>query len=150
MTFNISPISKAWLAGFIDGEGYIGLVKQIKPTGGLRYHPQFVITSTDKKILDEILLLIPIAKWAFLRRTEGHKLGFQLKIVKYEHLREFLELIKPYLRLKYRQAELIIRFCKLRNEIKIITGRGSKGKTSFGIMDEQIFNELSNLNKRGI
>jgi len=99
MISDISIIDKAWLAGFIDGEGYIGLVKQIKPTGGLRYHPQVVITSTDEKIIEEIQILIPITKRAFLRRTEGHKLGFQLKIVKYQHLSEFLEPIKPYLRL---------------------------------------------------
>ncbi len=42
----------AWLAGFVDGEGFVGLTHQIKKetkhcAASPRYHPYLIITNTD-------------------------------------------------------------------------------------------------------
>ena len=55
-----------WLAGFIDGEGYFGIVKQKKQRGALGYYyvPQFMIKlrHDDMYILKEIYKVIGIGK----------------------------------------------------------------------------------------
>lgn len=44
----------AWLAGFIDGEGYLGITYQTKPTtrqaaASPRYHPYLSLLELNKK-----------------------------------------------------------------------------------------------------
>jgi len=48
-----------WLAGFIDGEGYIGITRQRKKetsqhAASLLYHPYLIITNTNCPVLLDI------------------------------------------------------------------------------------------------
>ena len=152
----ISEIDKAWLAGFIDGEGYIGVVKSQKSendqhSASWLFHPWVIVTNTNPKAIKDIQTAIGFGKRAFLRRTEGRdKPAYQIKITKLDDVITLLETIGPYLKLKTKQCKLMIKFCKLRKKAVIITGRGSRGNTSFGKKEENIFIDLKKLNKRGI
>lgn len=55
----LSLRQKAWIAGFMDGEGYLGIVRQRKketrtqsPT--LQYHPYIIISNTQRNVIDRI------------------------------------------------------------------------------------------------
>ncbi|MEK9208188.1 MAG: hypothetical protein AAB922_06900 [Patescibacteria group bacterium] len=151
----ISETEKSWLAGFIDGEGYIGIVRAKKRatrqrSDSLLYQPWIIITSTDIKVLEDIQLVVRTQKRASLRPTEGRKIGYQIKINKFDDVVDFLEAVRPYLRVKQKQAELLVKYCRLRKKVKIITGRGSRGQSSFGKNEEIIYLKLRKLNKRGI
>lgn len=148
-------MNKAWLAGFIDGEGFLGVVKQRKIANRLQsdswlYHPWVTVTSTNLSIIEEILSTVWGGKKASLGRTAGHKLGYQAKFTKLEAVERLLNNVKPFLRLKGSQADLLLEFCRLRKMAVIKTGRGSRGKTSFGAKEEKIYLELRKLNKRGV
>lgn len=150
----LSETDKAWLAGFIDGEGYIGIVRSRKKITGqssdtLLYHPWVIVTSTDVKVLEDIQLVVSTQKRASLSRTAGHKAAYQIKITKFNDVVLLLEAVLPYLRLKHKQAKILVEFCKYRDSVKIITGRGSRGKTSFGEVEEKMYLKLRELNKRG-
>ena len=154
MLAHLSETDKAWLAGFIDGEGYIGIVKGKKKAGpwnsdSLIYHPWVIVTSTDTKVLEDIQLVVSTQKRASLSRTAGQKAAYQVKITKFDDIVLLLEAVLPYLRLKQKQAKLLIEFCKYRDSVKIVTGRGSRGETSFGDVEENIYLQLRELNKRG-
>ncbi|MDO8488058.1 MAG: hypothetical protein Q7S31_01955 [bacterium] len=154
MVAQLSETDKAWLAGFIDGEGYIGIVRIKKKvtrqsSDTWRYYPWVIVTNTDTKVLADIQLAVSTEKQASLSRTEGHKPAFQVKISKFDDVAQFLEAVLPYLRLKQKQAQLLIDFCKHRKSAKIITGRGHRGMTSFGEIEEKIYLKLRELNKRG-
>jgi|SRR3989344_7422246 len=154
MLAHLSETDKAWLAGFIDGEGYIGIVRSRKrktrqSSDTWRYHPWVIVTSTDVKVLEDIQLVVSTQKRASLSRTAGQKAAYQIKITKFNDLVQFLEAVLPYLRLKQKQAKLLIEFCKYRESVKIVTGRGSRGETSFGEIEENIYLQLRELNKRG-
>jgi len=151
----LSKVDKAWLAGFVDGEGYIGIVRQRKKANrqqsdSLVYHPWVIVTNTDTKILEYIQSVVLTQKRASLGFTEGHKIGYQVKITKFGEVIALLEEILPYLKVKSEQAKLLIKYCKTRGGTRIITGRGSRGKTSFGTLEEKIYQKLRVLNKRGI
>lgn len=52
----LSKLEKSWLAGFIDGEGYIGITFQRKKetkqsAASPRYHPYLIVANTNKEVL---------------------------------------------------------------------------------------------------
>jgi len=150
----IDDYTKAWLAGFIDGEGYIGIVRQRKKPGKYnsatwQYHPWIIITGTDKDIIDDLCIVLD-AKRASLSPTAGHKIGYQAKITNFASLRKLIEWITPFLRIKNQQAILLLKFIDYRENSIIVTGRKSYGNSSFGIDEENIYLELRKLNKRGV
>lgn len=150
----LSETDKAWLAGFIDGEGYIGIVRSRKKitrqsSDTLLYHPWVIVTNSDVKVLEYIQSVVSTQKRASLSRTAGQKATYQVKINKFDDVMLLLEAVLPYLKLKHRQAKILIEFCKYRESAKIVTGRGSRGETSFGEIEENIYLQLRELNKRG-
>ncbi len=151
----LRDVDWAWLAGFIDGEGYIGIVRHRKRADSQQsdtwqYHPWVIVTNTDISILDYLESVVSSQKRAPLGRTAGHKLGYQVKVSKFKEVTRLLTGVYPFLRMKKKQAELLMKFCELRNGVKIITGRGSRGSSSFGENEEKIYLQLRKLNKRGI
>lgn len=152
-----SKTDKAWLAGFIDGEGYIGLIRNRKRvtsqnSATFMYHPWVVLTSTDPEIMKYIQHVILAQKLVVLRRTAvgNWKQAFQVKVTKFDEVTSVLNAVLPYLRIKNKQANLVIDFCRIRKSAKIITGRGNRGFSSFGEAEDMIYLELRKLNKRGI
>jgi len=148
-------LEKSWLAGFIDGEGYIGITfqrkketKQSAPSP--RYHPFLIIVNTNKEVLLHIKELIGEGRLYTLNKGLGKsKKSYQYKLTKMSTLLEVLEGILPYLKIKKKQCELLINFIKRRKSIKPITGRGYRGVTSFNNDDEGIYRLLLSLNKKG-
>lgn len=110
----LSETVKAYIAGFIDGEGYIGIVRQRKipnreQSDTWLYHPWVILISTDAGIIKEVLEAVSIGKKALQRRTGVWKDSHQLKITNHEDVVKFLTEIKPFLRIKRQQAELLIK-----------------------------------------
>lgn len=61
---HLSETDKAWLAGFVDGEGYV------TQSGTWQYHPWIIITNTNQNIVDYVLTVVLAQKRASLRRTD--------------------------------------------------------------------------------
>ncbi len=154
----LSESEKSWLAGFIDGEGYIGTTFQRKKetkcsAASPRYHPYLIITNTNKEILLYINKIIGDGRLYLLNKKNENlgkwKVGYQYKLTKKETLLQILEYILPYLKVKDKQCKILIDFIKRRDDIKIITGRGSRGITSYNQDDEEIHKSILLLNKKG-
>ena len=151
----LRDVDWAWLAGFIDGEGYIGIVRHRKVADTQQsatwlYHPWLIITNTDVLVLEYVESVVSSQKRASLGRTAGHRLGYQVKVTKFKEIERLLTGIYPFLRAKKEQAKLLMKFCDLRVRAKIVTGRGSRGSSSFGENEEEIYLQLRKLNKRGV
>ena len=154
MTVNLlSPIQKAWLAGFIDGEGFIGITFQRKKentqqSATPRYHPYLIITNKDKNSIYFIKNIVGEGRIYESKVNDSSPSPiYQYKLTKARELTNLLKEIKQYLIVKNQQCELLLEYLKLRKERKIITGRGSRGKTSFSIEEEEIYKKLLALNK---
>lgn len=153
---NTTELQKSYLAGFIDGEGYIGITFQRKKETKIssatpRYHPFLIIVNTNKEILDFIKDIIGEGKVYIGKKSNGRwKESYQYKLTKADNLEEILTAILPYLKLKNRQCEVLLDFIKRRKSIKPKVGKGSRGITSFSQKDHRLYQKLLLLNKRGI
>ena len=154
-----TPIFKkndlVWLAGFIDGEGYIGITSQQKKessnsAASMVYHPLLIVTNTNLEALNTILVMIGEGKIYKLSYSNGnHQSAYQYKLTKHTHLVGLLERIRPHLRIKQQQCDIVIDFIKRRGSSVRKTGRGSRGSSSFTLQDQQAYRQLLDLNKRG-
>lgn len=147
----LSPTQSAWLAGFIDGEGFVGITFQRKKENKIQsaspqYHPYLIVTNKNRDSIFYIHKLVPEGK---VYEFSPLSPVFQYKLSKREVLYSLLKELKLYLIVKRKQSELVLKFIDVRNSRKIATGSGSRGKTSFSLDEEKIYRQLLCLNKRG-
>jgi len=127
----LSETEKAYIAGLIDGEGSILVTKRIRPA--------ITVTNTNKDIIfwlgeklggDEHIS----------SRSKGRKRKtvWRWGTTKILHIKDILENILPYLRIKKRHAELLLQFCNLK-----INGEPDNEKFLI------IFEKLKKLNQKG-
>jgi hypothetical protein len=151
----MSDVQQSWLAGFIDGEGYIGLTKQIKRESrkqapGYYYHPLLIVTGTEKDTITHLQSLTGCGQVVTQPRPQqGHKTAYQWKLSKYNDLLNIFMQIKKYLKIKQKQCDLVTQFITARQQATIKTGKGSRGMTSVSTTEDDVYEQLRKLNKKG-
>jgi len=145
-----SPTDLAYLAGIVDGEGTVTvLVNYNAKTGGQGATCKIMVPNTYE----------PLIVW--LADTFGGRISRYGKIRSAKHKQlymwyvsatrsaQLLELILPYLKIKRRQAEIVIAVHKLRG--KPMAGKQGKvlSKENFEAR-QPLIAELRVLNKRGV
>ncbi len=114
---NLSSTQKAYIAGFLDGDGSIYV--RMKPNTEYRYGfqiaPYIVLfqSSKDRKKFEQICSLINIG---YIRERKDGILEYT--IGRQEAIRTFLECVKPFLILKKEQADLMIQILNAKARIK--------------------------------
>lgn len=116
----MNKIDLHYLAGFFDGEGYIGLHKHKdnRVKKGFTINAMVCVSNTDKSILNKIRVTIPYGKVRKKIDKEGSKIVYELIIQDLKGIETFLSLIKDDLLIKRKRAELMLKFCNLRKEFK--------------------------------
>ena len=134
-------LSKQYLAGFIDGEGYLSVVthSDTRTKRGFTLQPVITIGSVDKIILDEISK-VTFGKFQSRKKTKGNKQLYVLQIQDLEGISLCLKQIFPYLIIKKQQATLLCEYVKLRLKNK------NKGYSDRELEIAKIFKTI---NKRG-
>jgi len=150
----MSKLTAAYIAGFIDGEGYLGL-KHDRGCGGSQYMSILKITNTKKEIIDWFYQ--SFGGWTDIKRRKNpkHREAYTW-IMAGKKLEPFLRKVYPYLKLKKRQAEILLKRIKLMkgmgdNTIKHQLHSGWNWKYPPEIMEEikGLYEEIRRLNKRG-
>ena len=95
----------AYLAGIVDGEGYIGLTKN-KGT----YGPRLLVGMTDKIVID--LLLETFGGHVYESKVRSGRVLYRWHVVNKLDLDRILSHLLPYLRAKRAQAELVLEFVR--------------------------------------
>jgi hypothetical protein len=152
---NITP---EYIAGFVDGEGYFGLVKKTdsksliaKGRGnhfGYYYTPVLKITQVTQNeiVLKEIANLIGYGNY-WRGKNSSHTNGRGVTSLEFRGMKRVIPIAKillPYLIVKRKQAELIIKLEETQVEIT------DKNRTLVNSKREDIYNQLKILNKRGL
>lgn len=134
-------ITKEYLGGFFDGEGYITLIrhKDSRVKKGYTLHPFVRITNTNKAILEEINKLAK-GKIKSKPKQLGCKQCYMVEIQDLTSMFEFLCKIQPFLIIKKEQAELMIEFCR---------GRIDNKNKRYSKEDYELSFKFTELNKRG-
>lgn len=143
----------AWLAGFIDGEGTVGISRTNSKTWKHPYLRAAVqVPNTDRRAIDEMVRIIeeitgkrPSVAVSH-RGNERCRMAWRVKVCTQWELLLLLPAVMPYLRLKQRQAELSIEFCKRK------FGKSKRDGYrwhEFRELDEAAYQECLRLNARG-
>jgi len=133
----------AWLGGFWDADGHISVVKR---SGYLV--PCCSCTNTNKVLVDNVMRILDTAEIPYLLEYQDRgernnaKPAWTVRLESKVRCLPFLQMIRPYLVGKQKQADLVIQHCKLPK------GNGPKARERTDGYWE-IKEELSVLNARG-
>jgi len=116
----------AYIAGIVDGEGYIGVSTDGKKFkhGRQNLRLRVTVTSTDEWLCQHLRFSIGGGLVTLKPQSENQRPCWQWQL-SYRQAGEFLKLILPYLHIKKPQAELAIKF------------QEAKGRSTRGLSDEQ-------------
>jgi len=141
----------AYLAGFLDGEGCIGVYSRIKQNRGSRqytpsksYRPRVSIVNTNKEVLEWIKKEFG-GYLSMKTKVAGHKIGYSLNIVDYKKIERMIINCLPNLKVKKEVALLVLKFpwnAKCNQYTREVTKQICDFK-------EQLYLETLKLNKRG-
>lgn len=114
----LSMEDRLYIAGLVDGEGMITVsVKKnnaIPGKGGSPIQPLITISNTNKELIDYLKSLLHGSTLKTIHAKGRRKDCWTLQIARLLDVKALLEQIVPYLRVKKRQAKLLIEFCNVR------------------------------------
>lgn len=122
---NVQEWEVAWFAGFMDGEGSIGIVtasRSGKWGNAVSLRPLIQFSTTSLEALEKSLDIVgrlDITKSGYTfqeKKPEKHKDAFYLRIARINDIRKLCEAIIPYAVLKRQQWEIMLQFVNSRLE----------------------------------
>jgi hypothetical protein len=144
-------LRRAWLAGFVDGEGTITIYsrKSSKKSHNTNYFVGVDITNTDLGVLKEIQAEFG-GRLHINKDVPGRKRTYHVRLV-YRRAESLLLAVKPYIRLKTKQLEVALRLSET------ILGRHSRAGIRRGVPFDPalieyrrgLCDEIRGLNRRG-
>jgi len=149
----INNETAAYVAGIVDGEGYIGVAKT-KQTGSMRstrYAAVLIVGNTSRRLIEELAYTFGVGSISYRRGGERRK-GCFLWAIQSRNAHDVLMRVRPYLVVKRAQADLVIEFVDGFESFK--GGRPGKfgGQTvseSELVRRSRIYEELRQLNRVG-
>lgn len=122
--FRLPKTELAYIAGIIDGEGYIGICKRKERGRVPTYSPRIGITNTNEQLIQYLINTFSkhhvVCRYQQRLRNPKHHIAYNIEI---RNLRDCLALaraIQPYLIVKQDKAKQLISWCGLR--ISAFTG----------------------------
>jgi len=117
MLKSLSSTQKAYLAGFLDGDGSIYV--RLKPNSTYKYGFQiapYIILFQSKKNRDNFERVCSLINLGYLRERRDEILEYT--IARMDSIMEFLTVVKPYVVMKKAQVELMEKILKLKNQVE--------------------------------
>jgi hypothetical protein len=115
---NLPEWLKGYIAGLVDGEGTVSIVKtNRRDRKNEQYKPLIKISNTCRKALDVIIERVGGFRYHSEKGRLSHNSRipiYDILIEKHKDVEVFLKTILPYLLIKRKHAELVLKFCKSR------------------------------------
>jgi len=146
-------LSKEYIAGFIDGEAYLGIIRKTSTrcTLGYYYKPVIKIAQTEHAGL--VLQLIKQKYGGNISKTRipinaNQRPSITLELTSGVRVNKVLEDVKNLLVVKLKQSEILRKFIKLPSMAK---GKHSKDeRLQIDAIKTKLYKEMLVLNKRGV
>ncbi len=112
----MTPTEAAYFAGFVDGEGTIGIIRASRRAqrGGYRLQPYFSICNTNVAVLEAIQVMCGNGR--LVQQTNPllptHKTLYALRFSP-NQIRHLLPQLRPYLIVKLKQCEYLMEFLSI-------------------------------------
>ena len=142
----------AYIGGLLDGEGTIRFASSGR---GRRPMPQILVTNNEKRIMDWLMKKFPAGHVYPKKRTNPNsKICYRFVISKHDKIKTFLDKIYPYLIIKKKHGELMLKYLEMhpvgRHNYRVRDEKGKfKGIVPVAEEERLIMQELNKLNKRG-
>ncbi len=110
--------TRAYLAGIVDGECYVGVKRRMPGINKMKspkYEVAVGISMTDAEPVQMMAAFCGMLDLVYTRHPVGYKTSYCFDLENHRAIK-FLQKVFPYLRTKRRQATLAIEFWKLRAE----------------------------------
>jgi len=145
-TEHLTDFQKGYLAAFLDGEGGIQLTRNFRRNREykLALHPCVYFTNTNEVVIRQMRQWLGCG-CVTRKRSENprHKDTFALSITGTRNVLALLDVVRPYLIVKQRQADLLIEYCKSRLR------HYRSGDRRFNKRELEIYTKLRRLNMKG-
>ena len=146
---SLTNVEKGYIAGIVDGEGWIGLVNRTdrRNKDNINCQAYLMIGSTDKRLLDYLVKVTGLGHISKKYYAKDNKYAQNRKpswLLRFSpnSMRDLLPLIIPYLIIKRRQAEIALEYLKM-------TKQGCHRSNEDRIKISKLYNEIKALNKKG-
>ena len=138
---SLSSTQKAYLAGFLDGDGSIYV--RLKPNFTYKYGFQiapYIVFFQSKKGRTNFEKICSMCELGYIRERKDGIMEYIIS--KKDAIREFLVAVEPYVILKAQQLKLMIKILDLKDQVK--------NKNDFNVLAKLIdnFRELNYSKKR--
>lgn len=145
-----SRITRRYLAGLIDGEGYISIRPDFCYSRS-HYKPVIKMALTDKTayILFEIKELLGGHIYKRTYTNQKYNDAYCWEVQTFDAVKNVLDYISPYLILKKKQAEIVNELIKTKSKTKSADGTFTKINPSILEKRQRLYNLVKALNKRG-
>ncbi len=150
-----SKISRRYLAGLVDGEGYIGILPEDKKNR-FYFKPTIKIGMSSPEAIKEIYLLLGGNLYTKKRDNPLHKEVLVWSVSTFNQVDKALDYFHKYLIVKKPQADVLREFLntKENNCYKIGKGNGIKGnglflKPEIFAKRQRLYSLMRKLNQRG-
>lgn len=117
MLRTLSPIKKAYVAGFLDGDGSI--YARAKPNASYRYGFQialYIVLFQSQKDEENFVKLCNLIDCGKLRKRKDGILEYTIN--KIDCIKSFLKSVYPFVILKKRQAELMLKIIEQKDKVE--------------------------------
>ena len=112
--YNLTETEKAYIAGFFDGEGYVGITRGGKSS---KIRPSFSILNSNKDVIDFIGTKLGVSIKPFIRRGDGFKRRYwRINLSSIVDILCILREIRPYLIVKAEISDLVMQYLEERYE----------------------------------
>lgn len=118
---HLSIAERAYIAGFIDGEGCIGVNLTFQNGSPIRATPSFRISNSNREVIEWLIKKINFGRWSHstvytdsrihnkqLRKT------YEFKIENRFRIEPFLQMILPYLQVKKTITKEVLKFLRMK------------------------------------
>ena len=144
-------ITRRYLAGIIDGEGYISIRPDFCHSRS-HYKPMIKIALTDKTayLLFEIKELLGghIHKRTF-SASQNFNDAYCWEVQTFDAVKKVLDYVRPYLILKKKQADIVNELIKTKSDTISANGTFTKIHPQILAKRQRLYNLVKELNKRG-
>ena len=107
----ITEIDKAYIAGFVDGEGSVGYynaARTYKHRPGY-FHASINVCNTDPRVIFWLQEVTGIGSSRVTRFKDGNRrTAYQWQLANKQDVVDFLSTIRPYLRVKGEQVDVLL------------------------------------------
>ncbi len=115
------PSDNAWLAGVVDGDGWLGIQNGREYKGSMRQYPNLTMTDSSHLLMDALAHMVP--KHVLITQRQRTTL-YQFVLDSYKRAVPVIEAIRPHLVGKRQQADLICELYRYRQTLPYRTPYG--------------------------